>query len=312
MQKMKNDFTVEINAVIEQIFSEKCKILKQELISEIHKSLNSSCDKLSEIRAEKKQINAKSSYAEMAKRNANKIVIKPINNKNTKETKKALKKVIEPTEGLITTVTNINKGAIIVECKNSEAVEEVQKKVNKEIGQEYATEKLRETKKRRALKIVGLSTKLNDERIIECVKKQNDIEDNKELKIIKVYEDRNKREESYNIIIETDCETYEHLIEKKRIKVEWDSCRVFEHINVPRCFKCLGFQHKASDCTFKQACSKCGEQHDVKECNSNIIRCVNCFDLVRRKVIDVEVDHYAYSTKCPAYIRYLQSKKAKK
>lgn len=123
----------------------------------------------------------KPSYAQIAKWNASKIVIKPKNSKNNEETKKALKRVIQPVEGLITTVRDINKNGLIVECKNSEAVEQVQEKVKNKRADEYAIEKCIELKRLKVLKLVS------EARIFECVKKQNDISVNKEVSIIKFY-----------------------------------------------------------------------------------------------------------------------------
>ena len=99
---------------------------------------------------------------------------------------------------------------------------------------------------------------------------------------------------------------------KIRIKIEYDSCPVYEYVKVMRCFKCLGFNHKAKDCVNKIACSKCGDSHITRDCNSDRIRCVNCYDLVKKNLAEVDVNHVAFSVKCPAYQKYIQSKNNRK
>ena len=53
--------------------------------------------------------------------------------------------------------------------------------------------------------------------------------------------------------------------------------RVFESDYIPRCWKCLGYFHKSSDCTELNAkCTKCSGNHMRKDCNSNDEECCNC------------------------------------
>lgn len=289
--------------------------MKKQIIDEVEKKLANNIEKLNvnlnqNASCSNAVNNKKMSYAQIAKQNANKVVIKPKNNvnKNNRETKNALKAVIEPTEGLISDVKEINKGGIVVECANDKALETVQKKISEEMGASYEIEKVKEQLKKRVIKLTGLTTKLSEERVIECLKKQNEIENCKALRVIKIVDDKYKREESYNVLVETDSDTFDSLIAKKRVKIEYDSCRVFEHFNILRCFKCLGFNHRANECINKIACSKCGDMHEAKDCKSELIRCVNCYDLVKKKLIDVDVSHYAFSVNCPAYQKLCQKK----
>lgn len=52
-----------------------------------------------------------------------------------------------------------------------------------------------------------------------------------------------------SLIIEVDEETHEIILGREKINVGWRKCRVFNHVNVKRCFKCWGFHHVAKYCT---------------------------------------------------------------
>lgn len=72
------------------------------------------------------------------------------------------------------------------------------------------------------------------------------------------------------------------MVDKKRVNVQWDSCKIYEYLNVRRCFKCLGFNHVAENCKNKIACSKCAEEHDEKQCTCVELKCVNCMEATKK------------------------------
>lgn len=126
---------------------------------------------------------------------------------------------------------------------------------------------------------------------------------NKEIK-----ENMGIRREGYNALIETDEETGNMMLEQKRIMMEWDSCIVYEHENVCRCFKCLGFNHNASECVNKKACGRCAGCHDMKDCDVKEIKCVNCSELINKKVMEGDSNHYATKA-CPVLQEILNRKR---
>ena len=47
-------------------------------------------------------------------------------------------------------------------------------------------------------------------------------------------------------------------------------------VEVQQCFKCYQYNHIAKDCQNELACSKCGDKHLRKECQSTTTECTNC------------------------------------
>lgn len=96
--------------------------------------------------------------------------------------------------------------------------------------------------------------------------------------------------------------TFHNIMESGRVRLLWQTCKVYEDYNINRCFKCSGFNHSGKNCK-KQACSKCGStEHQESECDSVMKKCVNCTrenDKFRKQY---NVEHYAYDfDSCSAY-----------
>ncbi|KAL7288049.1 hypothetical protein TKK_0017842 [Trichogramma kaykai] len=55
-------------------------------------------------------------------------------------------------------------------------------------------------------------------------------------------------------------------IQRKRLSIEWESCRIEDYIRVTQCFKCLDFNHIARVCNADHdpLCARCGEPHEGK------------------------------------------------
>jgi hypothetical protein len=65
-------------------------------------------------------------------------------------------------------------------------------------------------------------------------------------------------------LIEVDEQTYESLLSVSRIFIGWDSCRVYQHIDILRCFKCNQFGHMAIKCERAVCCADCAENHESR------------------------------------------------
>jgi hypothetical protein len=64
--------------------------------------------------------------------------------------------------------------------------------------------------------------------------------------------------------------------------------RYIPQSQIKQCFKCQAYGHKASVCTRKARCGKCAQEHETKDCQSEMVSCANCKD-----------SHCAWSHECP-------------
>jgi hypothetical protein len=104
------------------------------------------------------------------------------------------------------------------------------------------------------------------------------------------------------------AKTYESLLSVSRIHIGWDSCRVFQHLDILRCFKCNQFGHFAIKCEGVVFCADCAENHESKDCNSVVKNFANCEYAKKTFKIDVNSNHPTYSIKFPAYQKKLEHK----
>ena len=160
------------------------------------------------------------------------------------------------------------------------------------------------------LKIVGISDDIEEDRLVSNLKAQNSLSNEAELKLVRLLVDQKQTENSKTAIIETDAETFERLIALRRVNIGWERCRVYEYINVLRCYRCCEYGHKATDCKKPLCCPKCAEGHEGKDCTSDFVKCVNCY-LVNQerklpKDMQLDVDHSSRSVDCPIYLKRLK------
>lgn len=227
------------------------------------------------------------------------IVIQPKkNDQNSDTTINDIKKNISPSKICIDKLRKAANGAIIVKCANKESSELFQNCAKEKLCDNYDV-KVPDVKNPQ-IKIINVTEKLSEEEIIKKIKKQNDfVPEKAELKVKKTIEHTNKDGRMhYTVIIEVDQVTYQQIITHDKLSIGWDRCRIFEHIFIMRCYQCLGFNHSSKVCTKKQACFRCGGEHERKSCTSDQIKCVNCSFAVSTLGLNIDAGHEAYSPDC--------------
>lgn len=88
------------------------------------------------------------------------------------------------------------------------------------------------------------------------------------------------------------------MVKKGRINIDWDECKVYQYIQVKRCYKCLGFNHTAKTCKNKLACSKCASEHNVRECEAENMNCVNCVEFNKKHNENTDTCLHAFARGC--------------
>lgn len=147
---------------------------------------------------------------------------------------------------------------------------------------------------------------------MDTILRQNKIEMGKEkmsMRILKRIVKENRGNKKGSLILETDEETHEMLIKNGRVSIGWRKYRVFEHINVRRCFKCWGFYHIAMNCRRETICHSCASNHKENECKEKRKQCVNCMHKVRTYNLKINIEHDALDLECPTYKKALREER---
>lgn len=93
------------------------------------------------------------------------------------------------------------------------------------------------------------------------------------------------------LVIETDSKMHKTVLNKRRIKLGWSNCRVFDCVSVVRYFEYWGYHHIAKYCKKEQiTCRKCAGSHAEKECQKAMQKCINCTKMVDEfKITGIDV-----------------------
>lgn len=152
---------------------------------------------------------------------------------------------------------------------------------------------------------------LDDDQLVNDIIQQNNLKEysgNIEMKIVKRI--INDKKQDFSIIVEANPELHKVLLVLEKFSLGWKQCKVFDHINLIRCFKCCGFNHYANDCKRKTTCSKCGGAHHNKDCKAEYLKCANCAqsnEKTKNSCGSINDDkHNAFDKKCPIYIKLIE------
>lgn len=117
----------------------------------------------------------------------------------------------------------------------------------------------------KVLRISGFEDK-SDEELINELKNRNPIIENDDIKLIKREEVKNngRNQNRLNAILQVTGEIHKKLMNENRLLCGWDNCKVVDNVYIMRCYKCLGFSHKATECKNQHSsCSRCSSEHLV-------------------------------------------------
>lgn len=118
-----------------------------------------------------------------------------------------------------------------------------------------------------------------------------------EVHVIRSIKTRNGR---LNWLIDVDKNGRDHLIQRRRLCIDFDRYRVVDFVPITRCFKCQAFGHYAGSCKGDLHCPKCSGAHILKDCNETEVICCNCYF----EDATGDCSHRADSPDCPIYKKY--------
>ena len=234
------------------------------------------------------------------------IIIKPKNKEEKLDkTKSVISSNINPVESniQISKVRNTKDGGVLIGCSSSDETAKLKKLAEEKLAVNYDIKEVKGVLPR--VKIVGLSRNFSEtdlSELFEFVVKTNSsfLNLNSVCNVVKVYPTKNN-EKIYQAVIELDRATYENVIKLDFILVGYDYCKVYDAHEVRRCFKCSEFNHSSKYCKQQRACPKCSEDHDLKDCKSETLRCINCVKLERAENIELNKNHAVWDPRCTVY-----------
>ncbi|KAI4464237.1 zinc finger cchc-type superfamily [Holotrichia oblita] len=236
------------------------------------------------------------------------VVVKPKSKQNNATTKEDICKNVKPAslEVGIVQIQNIKDGGVVIRCKNKEDSLKIKEAAEKKLKKKYNI-KVPELINP-CIKIIGIDEEMDENELRSCILKQNSCvqHDNVHLSI-KVLK---KMKTKCMSIVELDPWSYDEVLKEGRLSIGWSVCRVFEYVNVFRCFKCAGFDHMAKDCVSDIKCLKCtASDHSVDVCESDSWLCQNCVRANTSLKLNLKTDHSPYDTSCPCFARKISAQK---
>lgn len=231
------------------------------------------------------------------------VIVKPKNTQENKQTKSDILQNINVNRPdiNINKIKHIKDGGLVVSCQTTEEISKFKKIVEEKMSTNYDIREVRGLHPR--VRIVGLSEKFNVDALENLIRKQN-IEMfsvDSECKIMKIWATKNNKN-VYQATLQLDMSTYNKVITNGYLLVGLDLCKIFDAIEILRCYNCNGFNHSKTACKKQLTCPNCGGSHDKDNCQSDVLRCINCTNLKETKKLDISVDHAAWDhANCHAY-----------
>lgn len=285
--------------------SDSCDLISK--MSEVKDALKQNeKEVLLEIQKVNKPVGRKT-YVDIVKARQNDpalLVVPKNKGQNSEETKRVIKEKVDPVQNPVNSIRRIMNGGIALECGRLEDKEKLKKNVSEQMGTDYDVH-LTELKKPK-IKIIGMYDEWDDETLIKKLKEQNDFITNSDIKVVHKFKGMRG---SQNVILEVGDESFIKILEAGKVRIHFENCKVVEDINVYRCFKCCGFNHKAKDCSSMVICKYCAENHDSRICTSEYPVCINCKKAAENSQVQLDVYHTAYDHSCVIYKRKMEMAK---
>lgn len=196
----------------------------------------------------------------------------------------------------------------MVQFNRKEDTETLKAVAQKELGNQYDVE---QTKMRNPeIRIFGIRENVTKAEIRNCIVSQNNIFVNEASKIEVNYV-KKEQNNHYFATVECDSSTFDSIMKLGKINVGWSRCGVVEKLNIWRCYKCSGYNHKAANCKNKLACGTCAGEHSNKDCPRTHEQCVNCISANKILKLKLDTNHTSFDKTCTVYKRKLDSTKNK-
>ena len=134
------------------------------------------------------------------------LIIKPKEKQQIEKTKEDLNRKVDPINFKIINIENKKNVTVVIQSENVDEREKIKNAIENEMSEGYEIKV--PNKIELSIIITELTFKYGNNEIIEKLKKQNQILENSNLEIIKVYETRRNNRSIFNAKLQIDKETF--------------------------------------------------------------------------------------------------------
>lgn len=313
-KKIIEEQSLNINKLREEIrhLSEKMKQFdkpQDDVANKLEMKLDDIRNKVIEVKENQKE--SPESYANIVSKK-NSILVKPKDgSQSVLTTKSVLLQNANPISEKINidSIKNVGKGGIVINCPTKEEADKFKNIINERLAEKYDVNSVNNIQPR--IRIAGITEKHENETLLKLIRNQNKmvIQDDDDIKLISFKPIKNKNQ-MYQIVLGVNPLTYKRVIERGYIFIGYDHCQVFDGFEIKRCFRCCGFHHAANKCDNRKVCPRCTENHDVKECKAEVLKCNNCVNFNLKSNNKIDTNHATWDNRCHCYKQKLEEFKS--
>lgn len=227
------------------------------------------------------------------------VVVQPKKEQLCCATKSEILKTVNPIKANISVSRVINKtdGAVVIGCNDRNSSAKLKKMVEEKLSECYSVRELSGINPR--VRIVGLTDHWEKVDLREYLIKMNPqiFNEDSTCTVLDISPTKNNSDIK-QALLQIDKFTYTRATDAGHVIVGYDSCAVYDAINVLRCFRCNGFNHSSRNCKKEISCPKCAGKHAIKDCKSDTFGCVNCIKLNEGGDSKVTFNHAAWDVNC--------------
>lgn len=199
----------------------------------------------------------------------------------------------------ISNVKRNGKYNITVKCLDSSNARLLENHINQKFQQKVNVKSVK--KHRPTIKIVRIYSDLDDQAIFNQILSQNSWIPQSSVKLIRVYKINLRNNQYSNILLETDLDTHNLILERGSVVFNLSQCRAFEVVDILQCNKCMRFGHISTNCVNDETCKFCAQSHRSANCENRTSRpqCINCLR-VNLEGANYNTNHIATNERCPS------------
>lgn len=239
------------------------------------------------------------------------ILIKPKSEQTAVKTKIDVKENISTVDMQLSLskVKSVKDGGVVVGFSSREENLRFKKAAKEKLSDNYEIRELKGVQPR--VKIVGLNQIYKENEIVEYVEhavrnNSTDINLASECTFIKLWPTK-KNPKIYQVLVQLDRKSYDFLMNAGGLFIGYDHCSVFDAVQILRCFNCNGYHHSSKSCKSLKSCPRCAmNDHAVRDCTAEHLKCVNCLTAIEKENLDVDPNHAAWDVLCPVFIKAVE------